>query len=291
MLKGSIVAIVTPFKNGDIDESSLRSLIDWHISEGTHGIVPVGTTGESPTLNHREHQQVVEITINQVNKRVPVIAGAGSNSTSEAISLLSHAEDAGADAALVVTPYYNKPTQEGLYAHFKAINDASNGIPVIIYNIPPRSIVDMSIEVMAKLSKLNNIIGVKDATSDLSRVEKQKTECDEGFLQFSGEDITAYEFMKNGGNGCISVTANVLPKLCSEFQTLCIEGNFCDALKIHKKIEPIHNALFLETSPAPVKYVLSKMGLIQDELRLPLVNIRQETKEILDKVIVDLDLI
>ena len=291
MLKGSIVAIVTPFKNGDIDESSLRSLIDWHISEGTHGIVPVGTTGESPTLNHREHQQVVEITINQVNKRVPVIAGAGSNSTSEAISLLSHAEDAGADAALVVTPYYNKPTQEGLYAHFKAINDASNGIPVMIYNIPPRSIVDMSIEVMAKLSKLKNIIGVKDATSDLSRVEKQKNECDEGFLQFSGEDITAYEFMKNGGNGCISVTANVLPKLCSEFQTLCIEGNFCDALKIHKKIEPIHNALFLETSPAPVKYVLSKMGLIKDELRLPLVNLRQETKEILDKVIVDLDLI
>lgn len=212
MLKGSIVAIVTPFKNGNIDETSLRNLINWHIDEGTHGIVPVGTTGESPTLDHKEHRDVVEIVIDQVNNRVPVIAGAGSNSTSEAISLLKHAEGAGADAALVVTPYYNKPTQEGLFAHFKAINNASLGIPVMIYNIPPRSIVDMSLEVMAELSKLENIMGVKDATSDLSRVKKQKEQCSKGFLQFSGEDITAYEFMQNGGNGCISVTANVLPK-------------------------------------------------------------------------------
>ena len=291
MFKGSIVAIVTPFKNGKIDETSLRNLVNWHIDEGTHGIVPVGTTGESPTLDHSEHREVVEIVIDQVNNRVPVIAGAGSNSTSEAISLLMHAESVGADAALIVTPYYNKPTQEGLYEHFKAIDKASMGIPIMIYNIPPRSIVDMSVEVMGKLSNLENIIGVKDATSDLSRVEKQKKQCKDGFLQFSGEDITAFEFMKNGGNGCISVTANVLPKLCSDFQNLCIEGNYDEALKIHKKLEPMHNALFIETSPSPVKYVLSKMGRIEDELRLPLVSIRQETKEILDKVISDLDLI
>jgi len=291
MLKGSIVAIVTPFKNGKIDETALRNLINWHIDEGTHGIVPVGTTGESPTLDHNEHKEVVEIVIDQVNGRVPVIAGAGSNSTAEAISLLMHAEAVGADAALVVTPYYNKPTQEGLFEHFKALNNASMGIPIMIYNIPPRSVIDMSVEVMAELSNLENIIGVKDATSDLSRVKKQKIQCKDGFLQFSGEDITAYEFMKNGGNGCISVTANVLPKLCSEFQNLCIEGNYDEALKIHKKLEPIHNALFIETSPSPVKYVLSKIGRINDELRLPLVNIRQETREILDKVISDLDLI
>ena len=291
MFKGSIVAIVTPFKNGKIDETSLRNLVNWHIDEGTHGIVPVGTTGESPTLDHNEHREVVEIVIDQVNNRVPVIAGAGSNSTSEAISLLMHAESVGADAALIVTPYYNKPTQEGLYEHFKAIDKASMGIPIMIYNIPPRSIVDMSVEVMGKLSNLENIIGVKDATSDLSRVEKQKKQCKDGFLQFSGEDITAFEFMKNGGNGCISVTANVLPKLCSDFQNLCLEGNYDEALKIHKKLEPMHNALFIETSPSPVKYVLSKMGRIEDELRLPLVSIRQETKEILDKVIFDLDLI
>ncbi len=291
MFKGSIVAIVTPFKNGKIDETSLRNLVNWHIDEGTHGIVPVGTTGESPTLDHNEHREVVEIVIDQVNNRVPVIAGAGSNSTSEAISLLMHAESVGADAALIVTPYYNKPTQEGLYEHFKAINKASMGIPIMIYNIPPRSIVDMSVEVMGKLSNLENIIGVKDATSDLSRVEEQKNQCKDGFLQFSGEDITAFEFMKNGGNGCISVTANVLPKLCSDFQNLCLEGNYDEALKIHKKLEPMHNALFIETSPSPVKYVLSKMGRIEDELRLPLVSIRQETKEILDKVIFDLDLI
>ena len=291
MFKGSIVAIVTPFKNGKIDETSLRNLVNWHIDEGTHGIVPVGTTGESPTLDHNEHREVVEIVIDQVNNRVPVIAGAGSNSTSEAISLLMHAESVGANAALIVTPYYNKPTQEGLYEHFKAIDKASMGIPIMIYNIPPRSIVDMSVEVMGKLSNLENIIGVKDATSDLSRVEKQKNQCKDGFLQFSGEDITAFEFMKNGGNGCISVTANVLPKLCSDFQNLCLEGNYDEALKIHKKLEPMHNALFIETSPSPVKYVLSKMGLIEDELRLPLVSIRQETKEILDKIISDLDLI
>mgnify|MGYP001405969419 FL=1 len=291
MFKGSIVAIVTPFKNGKIDETSLRNLVNWHIDEGTHGIVPVGTTGESPTLDHNEHREVVEIVIDQVNNRVPVIAGAGSNSTSEAISLLMHAEAVGADAALIVTPYYNKPTQEGLYEHFKAINNASMGIPIMIYNIPPRSIIDMSVEVMAKLSNLENIIGVKDATSDLSRVEKQNNLCKSGFLQFSGEDITAYEFMKNGGNGCISVTANILPKLCSEFQSLCIEGDYDEALKIHKKLEPMHNALFIETSPSPVKYVLSKMGKIEDEIRLPLVNIKPETREILDKVISDLDLI
>ena len=290
MFKGSIVAIVTPFKDGKVDEVSLRNLVDWHIGNGTHGIVPVGTTGESPTLDHNEHKSVVEIVIDQTNSRVPIIAGAGSNSTSEAINLLKHAESAGADAALVVTPYYNKPTQEGLYAHFKAINDASNGIPVMIYNIPPRSVVDMSLEVMSKLSDLDNIVGVKDATSDLSRVKKQKDLCGDDFLQFSGEDITAYEFMENGGNGCISVTANVLPKLCSQFQNFCLQRNFDEAKKIHEKIKPVHNALFIETSPAPVKYVLSKMGLIEEDIRLPLVSIQQKTKDILDEIIIDLDI-
>ena len=291
MFKGSFVALITPFANGEFDEKTFRNFVEWQIEEGTDGLVPVGTTGESPTLSHEEHMRVVEVCIEVAAGRVPVIAGAGSNSTEEAILLAQHAKSAGADAALVVTPYYNKPTQEGLFEHFKAINNASMGIPIMIYNIPPRSIVDMTVEVMAKLSNLENIVGVKDATSDLSRVKKQKDQCKSGFMQFSGEDITAYEFMKNGGNGCISVTANVLPRLCSEFQNLCIQGNYDEALKIHKKLEPMHNALFIETSPSPVKYVLSKMGKIEDELRLPLVNIRQETREILDKVISDLDLI
>ena len=291
MFKGSNVALITPFKNNGLDEEAYIKLIHFHIDNGTNGLVPAGTTGESPTLSHDEHQRVIDLCIEETKGKIPVIAGTGSNSTEEAISLTTHAEKAGANGALIVTPYYNKPTQEGLYEHFKAIDKASMGIPIMIYNIPPRSIVDMSVEVMGKLSNLDNIIGVKDATSDLSRVEKQKNKCKDGFLQFSGEDITAFEFMKNGGNGCISVTANVLPKLCSDFQNLCLEGNYDEALKIHKKLEPMHNALFIETSPSPVKYVLSKMGLIEDELRLPLVSIRQETKEILDKIISDLDLI
>ena len=291
MFKGSNVALVTPFKNNKLDEDNYIKLIHFHIENGTKGLVPTGTTGESPTLSHDEHQRVIDLCVRESKGKLPVIAGTGSNSTEEAISLTLHAEKMGANAALIVTPYYNKPTQEGLYEHFKAIDKASMGIPIMIYNIPPRSIVDMSVEVMGKLSNLDNIIGVKDATSDLSRVEKQKNKCKDGFLQFSGEDITAFEFMKNGGNGCISVTANVLPKLCSDFQNLCLEGNYDEALKIHKKLEPMHNALFIETSPSPVKYVLSEMGLIEDELRLPLVSIRQETKEILDKIISDLDLI
>ena len=291
MFFGSIPAVITPFKNKEVDFNSLEKILNHLIDNGSNGVVPCGTTGESPTLSHDEHKKIIEETIKITDKRVPVIAGTGSNNTKEAIDYSKHAESVGANAALVVTPYYNKPTQEGLYEHFKAIDKASMGIPIMIYNIPPRSIVDMSVEVMGKLSNLENIIGVKDATSDLSRVEKQKNQCKDGFLQFSGEDITAFEFMKNGGNGCISVTANVLPKLCSDFQNLCLEGNYDEALKIHKKLEPMHNALFIETSPSPVKYVLSKMGLIEDELRLPLVSIRQETKEILDKIISDLDLI
>ena len=292
MLTGSMVAMVTPMQaDGVVDWNALAKLVDYHVEQGTDAIVSVGTTGESATLEHDEHGEVIRQTVAAAQGRVPVIGGTGANSTAEAIRLTRVAADAGVSACLLVVPYYNKPTQEGLYEHFKAINKASMGIPIMIYNIPPRSIVDMSVEVMGKLSNLENIIGVKDATSDLSRVEKQKNQCKDGFLQFSGEDITAFEFMKNGGNGCISVTANVLPKLCSDFQNLCLEGNYDEALKIHKKLEPMHNALFIETSPSPVKYVLSKMGRIEDELRLPLVSIRQETKEILDKVISDLDLI
>ena len=236
MFKGSIVAIVTPFKNGKIDETSLRNLVNWHIDEGTHGIVPVGTTGESPTLDHSEHREVVEIVIDQVNNRVPVIAGAGSNSTSEAISLLMHAESVGADAALIVTPYYNKPTQEGLYEHFKAINRASMGIPIIIYNIPPRSIVDMSIETMIKLSNIENIIGVKDATNDLFRPLLTRKNMQNDFCYLSGEDGTALAYLAQGGHGCISVTANVAPKLCSEMHSYWQDGNILKAQEINLKL-------------------------------------------------------
>ena len=295
MFKGSIVAIVTPFKNGKIDETSLRNLVNWHIAEGTHGIVPVGTTGESPTLDHSEHREVVEIVIDQVNNRVPVIAGAGSNSTSEAISLLMHAESVGADAALIVTPYYNKPTQEGLYEHFKAINRASMGIPIIIYNIPPRSVVDMSVDTMARLFELKNIVGVKDATADLNRVDEQLKKMGPEFIQLSGEDGTALEFNIRGGTGCISVSANVAAKLCAEFQEASLAKNNSNLLskakEINNKLMPLHKALFIESNPSPVKYAASLLNLSSEEVRLPLVKITEKTKQEVRKALKFADLI
>jgi 4-hydroxy-tetrahydrodipicolinate synthase len=268
--RGSFTALVTPFSNGSVDEKTFRDLVDWQIAEGTNGLVPVGTTGESPTLSHQEHERVVEWCVGQAKGRVPVIAGAGSNSTKEAISLAQHAEKVGADAVLVVTPYYNKPTQEGLYQHFKAINDAI-GIPIIIYNIPVRSVIDMSVETMKRLYELNNIAGVKDATANMARVSQQRAACGPDFNQLSGEDITALGFNAHGGHGCISVTSNVAPRLCSEFQAACTRGDYATALKLQDKLAPLHINLFVETSPAPVKYALSLIGKCADTLRLPMV--------------------
>jgi 4-hydroxy-tetrahydrodipicolinate synthase len=268
--RGSFTALVTPFRNGSVDEDAFRALVDWQIAEGTKGLVPVGTTGESPTLSHEEHKQVVEWCIDQAKGRVPVIAGAGSNSTAEAIELSRHAEEAGADAVLVVTPYYNKPTQEGLYQHYKAINDAV-GIPIIIYNIPGRSIVDMSVETMTRLYELKNIAGVKDATANMSRVSQQRAAMGPDFNQLSGEDITALGFMAHGGHGCISVTSNVAPRLCAEFQAACLRGDFAHALMLQDKLAPLHLNLFIETSPAPIKYALSLIGKCANSVRLPMV--------------------
>ena len=268
--RGSFTALVTPFKNGSVDEKAFRDIVDWQISEGTNGLVPVGTTGESPTLSHDEHKQVVEWCVDQADGRVPVIAGSGSNSTAEAIELSRHAEEAGADAVLIVTPYYNKPTQEGLYQHYKAINDAI-GIPIIIYNIPGRSIVDMSVETMARLYELKNIAGVKDATANMARVSQQRAAMGPDFNQLSGEDITALGFMVHGGHGCISVTSNVAPRLCAEFQTACLKGDFAGALKLQDKLTPLHINLFVETSPAPIKYAMSLIGKCANTVRLPMV--------------------
>ena len=254
--RGSFTALVTPFKNGSLDEAAFRSLVNWQISEGTHGLVPVGTTGESPTLSHDEHKRVVEWCIEESKGRVPVIAGAGSNSTKEAIELAEHAEKAGASAVLVVTPYYNKPTQEGMYQHFKAINDAI-GIPIIIYNIPPRSVIDMSVDTMKRLWELKNIAGVKDATASMVRVSQQRAKLGEDFNQLSGEDATIIGYMAHGGHGCISVTSNVAPRLCSEFHLAWQRGDVATALKLHDKLMPLHLNLFMETSPAPVKYAMS----------------------------------
>ena len=268
--RGSFTALVTPFKNGSLDEKAFRDIVEWQIAEGTNGLVPVGTTGESPTLSHDEHKQVVEWCIDQVDGRVPVIAGSGSNSTAEAIELSRHAENAGADAVLIVTPYYNKPTQEGLYQHYKAINDAI-GIPIIIYNIPGRSIVDMSVETMARLFELKNVAGVKDATANMARVSQQRAAMGTDFNQLSGEDITALGFMVHGGHGCISVTSNVAPRLCAEFQAACLKGDFATALKLQDKLAPLHINLFVETSPAPIKYAMSLIGKCANTVRLPMV--------------------
>jgi 4-hydroxy-tetrahydrodipicolinate synthase len=288
--KGSFTALVTPFSNGSLDERSFRSLVDWQIDEGTNGLVPVGTTGESPTLSHEEHRQVVEWCIEQAKGRVPVIAGSGSNSTKEAIELSQHAEQAGADAVLVVTPYYNKPTQEGLYQHFKAINDAI-GIPIIIYNIPIRSVIDMSVETMARLFELKNIAGVKDATANVVRVSQQRAAMGEGFNQLSGEDATALGFNAHGGHGCISVTSNVAPRLCAEFQGACLRGDYRAALKLHDKLMPLHTALFVETSPAPIKYALSVLGKCAETLRLPMVPVSEKTRTTVREAMVHAGLI
>jgi 4-hydroxy-tetrahydrodipicolinate synthase len=275
--RGSFTALVTPFKNGSLDEKAFRDLVEWQLSEGTHGLVPVGTTGESPTLSHDEHKRVVEWCVGQAKGRVPVVAGTGSNSTDEAIDLTRHAEEAGADAALIVTPYYNKPTQEGLYQHFKAINDAI-GIPIIIYNIPARSVIDMSVETMKRLFELKNIAGVKDATANMVRISQQRCDIGPDFNQLSGEDATALGFNAHGGHGCISVTSNVAPRLCAEFQSACLRGDYAAALSLQDKLMPLHNALFIETNPSPAKYALSVLGRCADTVRLPLVTLTDKTK-------------
>jgi 4-hydroxy-tetrahydrodipicolinate synthase len=281
MFRGSFVAIVTPFKEGRVDEEAFAGLIDWHIGAGTHGFVPVGTTGESPTLDHAEHERVIELCIEIVAGRRPVIAGTGSNATAEAISLTAHAKAAGADAALVVTPYYNKPTQAGLFAHYKAIHDAVD-IPIIIYNIPGRSVVDMSPQTMARLAELPNIIGVKDASNDITRPLATRQLCGLAFCQLSGEDGNSLAFLAHGGHGCISVTANVAPALCAAMQDAWASGNSAEALTIQEKLFPLHTALFLETSPAPAKYALSRLGRCGGELRLPLVGVGEATARAVD---------
>ena len=277
-IRGSLTALVTPFKDGAVDEDALRGLVDWQIAEGSNGLVPVGTTGESPTLSHDEHNRVVEIVVQQTAGRVPVIAGAGSNNTAEAISLMQHAAQAGADAALVVTPYYNKPTQEGLYQHFKALHDCCE-LPIIIYNIPPRSVVDMSAETMGRLAELPRIAGVKDATADLSRVSAQRITCGTDFIQLSGEDPTAHGFNAQGGVGCISVTANVAPRLCSEMQAACAAGDYATALSIQDRLMPLHHAVFSEPGLAGAKAGLAILGKCSDEIRLPMMPVTEPVRE------------
>jgi len=287
---GSITALVTPFKDGAVDEAAFRAFINWQIEQGTHGLVPVGTTGESPTLSHKEHDRVIEICVNEVKGRVPVIAGAGSNSTEEAIGFSRHAEKVGADAVLIVTPYYNKPTQEGLYQHFKAINDAI-GIPIFIYNIPGRSVIDMSVETMARLYELKNIVGVKDATANLARASLQRQVMGPDFIQLSGEDATALGFMAHGGHGCISVTSNVAPRLCAEMQEACLKGDYATALKVQDRLMPLHTNLFLETNPSPVKYAASVLGLMQPDVRLPLIPVSEGTEQAVRSAMVHAGLI
>ncbi|HET6389922.1 4-hydroxy-tetrahydrodipicolinate synthase [Hyphomicrobium sp.] len=290
MFKGSITALITPFRNGKVDEAAFTRFIDWQISEGTHGLVPVGTTGESPTLDHDEHKRVIELAVEAAKKRVPVIAGTGSNSTEEAVELSQYAEKAGADAVLVVTPYYNKPSQEGLYQHFKAINDAIN-IPIIIYNIPSRSIVDMSVATMARCYELKNIAGVKDATANLARPSQTRAALGPEFCQLSGEDGTALGFMAHGGAGCISVASNVAPRLCAEFQNACMAGDFKKALALQDRLMPLHEVLFIETNPAPVKYAVSRLGFGTADMRLPMVPVSEASRKAIDAVLLGLGLI
>jgi 4-hydroxy-tetrahydrodipicolinate synthase len=279
--RGSITALVTPFKDGKVDGHAFQKLVEWQIDQGTHGLVPCGTTGESPTLSHDEHKRVVELCVEAAAGRVPVIAGTGSNSTSEAVELTRHAKTAGTDGVLVVTPYYNKPTQEGLYLHFKAINDCAD-IPILIYNIPGRSVVDMSVDTMARLFKLNNIVGVKDATANLARMSQQRAALGTDFIQLSGEDATALGFMAHGGHGCISVTANIAPSLCAEFQLACLAGNFRLALQLQDRLMPLHDALFVESNPGPVKYAASKLGLCNGDTRLPLAPLAPASRKKVD---------
>ena len=287
MFKGSNVALITPFKNNKLDEEAYLKLIHFHLENGTNGLVPAGTTGESPTLNHEEHQRVIDLCIKESNGKIPVIAGTGSNSTKEAISLTLHAEKAGADAALVVTPYYNKPTQEGLYQHYKAIND-NVGIPIIIYNIPSRCVIDMSVDTMAKLFELKNIAGVKDATGDLNRLDETIKKLGPEFIQLTGEDGLALEFNKRGGVGIISVTANIAPKLCSDMQKFSkskLDNEIKEAERIDHVLQPVHKSLFIESNPAPAKYAAKLLGLCNDEIRLPLVKINKETEEEVKKAL------
>ncbi len=287
MFKGSNVALITPFKNNGLDEETYVKLIHFHIDNGTNGLVPAGTTGESPTLSHDEHQRVIDLCIKESNGKIPVIAGTGSNSTEEAISLTTHAEKAGANGALIVTPYYNKPTQEGLYQHYKAINDKC-GIPIIIYNIPGRSVIDMSVDTMARLYELKNIVGVKDATGDLDRVNQTIKKMGKDFIQLTGNDDNAFEFNKRGGVGTISVTANIAPKLCSNFQKFSksdTDNEMKEAERLDKMLQPVHHSLFVESNPSPVKYAAKLLGLCDDYVRLPLVKVTETTKEIVKKAL------
>jgi len=287
MFKGSNVALITPFKNNGLDEEAYIKLIHFHIDNGTNGLVPAGTTGESPTLSHDEHQRVIDLCIKESNGKIPVIAGTGSNSTEEAISLTTHAEKAGANGALIVTPYYNKPTQEGLYQHYKAINDKC-GIPIIIYNIPGRSVIDMSVDTMARLYELKNIVGVKDATGDLDRVNQTLAKMGKDFIQLTGNDDNAFEFNKRGGVGTISVTANIAPKLCSDFQKFSkseTDNEMKEAERLDKILQPVHHSMFVESNPSPVKYAAKLLGLCDDNVRLPLVKVTDTTKEIVKKAL------
>ena len=287
MFKGSNVALITPFKNNELDVDAYLKLIHFHLENGTNGLVPAGTTGESPTLNHKEHEKVIEICINEAKGKIPVIAGTGSNSTEEAVSLTKHAEKAGADGALVVTPYYNKPTQEGLYQHYKKINDNTN-IPIIIYNIPSRCVIDMSVDTMARLFELKNIVGVKDATGDLNRLDQTIKKLGSEFIQLTGEDGLAFKFNQRGGVGIISVTANIAPKLCADMQKYSksdSENEIKEAEKIDQMLQPLHKSLFIESNPAPTKYAAKLLGLCSDEIRLPLVNIKKETEEEVEKAL------
>ena len=293
MFKGSNVALVTPFKNNKFDEENYIKIINFHLKNNTNGLVPAGTTGESPTLNHNEHQKVIDLCIKESNGKVPVIAGTGSNSTEEAISLTVNAEKSGADGALIVTPYYNKPTQEGLYQHYKAINDAC-GIPIIIYNIPSRSVVDMSVDTMARLFELKNIVGVKDATGNLERVDQQKKKMGADFIQLTGEDGNALEFNRRGGVGCISVTANIAPKLCSKFQRFSVsksDNEIKEAERIDQVLQPVHKSLFIESNPGPVKYAAKLLNLCNDDVRLPLVKVMKSTQDEIKKALSSAQLI
>ena len=293
MFKGSNVALITPFKNNKLDVEAYIKLIHFQINNGTNGLVPAGTTGESPTLSHEEHQKVIELCIKESNGKNIVIAGTGSNSTAEAISLTTHAEKVGANAALIVTPYYNKPTQEGLYQHYKAINDKC-GIPILIYNIPGRSVIDMTVDTMARLYELKNIVGVKDATGELDRVEQQRTKMGKEFIQLTGNDDNALEFNRRGGVGSISVTANIAPKLCSDFQktsTSLSDKDKKEAIKLDDILQPIHNSMFIESNPSPVKYAAKLLGMCEDDVRLPLVKVTEPTKDVIRKALVSANLL
>ena len=286
MLRGSITALITPFANGAVDEKAFSAFVDWQIAEGSHGLVPVGTTGESPTVSHEEHRRIIEICVEVANKRVPILAGAGANSTAEAVALARYAEEVGADAVLSVVPYYNKPNQEGLFQHFSAVANAT-ALPIILYSVPGRTVVDLTVDTIARLRDAHdNIIGVKDATSDMGRATAQRAKLGKDFILLSGEDMTALGFNAHGGTGCISVTSNIAPKLCAEFQNACQQGNYARALELQDKLAPLHRTLFLEPNPTGVKYALSAIGKIEDDVRLPLVKVAESTrKEIRDAMV------